>query len=69
MLKNSSRESFIKYTNDFFTKDSKGLKSRSISSIIFNNFNLLKKGYFGPNTSKITEVLSKYYFSIFKYLI
>ena len=69
MLKNFSRESFIKYTNDFFTKNSGGLKSRGILDIIFDNFNLLKKGYFGFDTFKVIEILDKYYFSIFKYLI
>ena len=62
MFKNFSRESFIKYTNDFFTKGLGSLKSKNILSIIFDSFNLLRKGYFGPNTSKVTEILDKYYF-------
>ena len=69
MLKNSSRESFIKYTNDFFTEGLGSLKGRDILNIIFDNFNLLRRGYFGPNTSKIIKVLDKYYFFILKYLI
>ena len=68
MLKNFSRESFIKYINYFFTKGSGSLESRNILDIIFNSFNLLKKDYFGPNTSKITKIPGKYYFFIFKYL-
>ena len=68
MLKNFSREFFIKYTNDFFTKGLRGLKSKNILDIIFDSFNLLKRGYFGPDTSKVIKVLGKYCFFIFEYL-
>ena len=68
LFKNFIRESFIKYTDDFFTKNSKNLKSKNTSDIIFDSLKFLKKSYFGPDTSKITKILNKYYFFIFKYL-